>query len=545
MDTLTPSPTPSVIAGKITPTVVALVLCAPVGWWLGTHFDLWQVRGQAVVVVDELNERFAPRPAVDPNTTELDWRGVDLSPDRLNDLQLKPHLTTLDLRASTVSDNDLDALAALRQLQSLDLRATKVSEGGLRRLRSALPSTVIRHDSDPATVARTMIVAPFARRTLRGDGIVGPRGSGLGAKGGRAIVGWPVPDPEIRPEPSTETAIDHGTTFLSRHQSGDGSWSFGAGDESTGVESRTAATGLTLLSMLGAGHDHQHGVHAPVVRRGLDYLIGHQKPDGDLYADRHEASAVVWLYSHGIATIALSEAYGMTQDESLREPAQRAIEFIVAAQHPQLGGWRYEPGVGCDTSVTGWLAMALHSGRLAGLDVPDRTLRRIAAWFDMAQASSQEPHLFVYNPYASETEAKRHGRAPNPTMSAVGLLMRMYQGWRRDDPRMQAGADYLLQHLPAHGDATNPLRDAYYWYYATQVMLHMRGDHWKRWNDRIHPLLIESQLQSGPHVGSWSPTTPVPDRWAPQAGRLYVTTLNLLTLEVFYRHLPIFEDAAR
>jgi hypothetical protein len=76
-------------------------------------------------------------------------------------------------------------------------------------------------------------------------------------------------------------------------------------------------------------------------------------------------------------------------------------------------------------------------------------------------------------------------------------------------------------------------------------MFHMGGEHWQTWNSRLHPLLVQSQLPSGPLAGSWDPKGAVPDRWGPHGGRLYVTTLNLLSLEVFYRHLPLYEDTAR
>ena len=130
-------------------------------------------------------------------------------------------------------------------------------------------------------------------------------------------------------------------------------------------------------------------------------------------------------------------------------------------------------------------------------------------------------------------------------MTAVGLLMRLYLGWNRDDPQMIAGAEHLLEDLPAIGTQEQPTRDTYYWYYATQVMFHMRGKYWKEWNDRLHPLLVERQVQSGPMAGSWDPLGPVPDRWGAAGGRIYVTTLNLLSLEVYYRHLPIYEATAK
>ena len=189
--------------------------------------------------------------------------------------------------------------------------------------------------------------------------------------------------------------------------------------------------------------------------------------------------------------------------------------------------------------------MALKSGELAGLTIPQQTYPRVKRWLDAAQVSKTDGSQYVYNPFAADTEQQRHGRRPTPAMTAVGLLMRLYTGWNRNDPQMIAGAEHLLAELPAIGTQGKPSRDTYYWYYATQVMFHMGDKYWKAWNDRLHPLLVERQVQTGPMAGSWDPLLPVPDRWGPQAGRMYVTTLNLLSLEVYYRHLPIYEATAK
>ena len=261
--------------------------------------------------------------------------------------------------------------------------------------------------------------------------------------------------------------------------------------------------------------------------------------------DDSYSSRSVALYSHGIAALALCEAYGMTQDPILREPAQRALDYILASQHKRMGGWRYTPGFESDTSVSGWMVMAMKSGELAGLNVSQQAYARAGQWLDRAQADPAQRHRYRYNPFAPDTDRQRHGREPTPTMTSVGLLMRLYMGWRRDNPWMQSGADYLTNYPPELGTAAAPRRDTYYWYYATQVMFHMGGDHWKQWNSRLHPLLVDAQEQTGPLAGSWNPYGPIPDRWSSHAGRLYVTTMNLLSLEVYYRHLPLYEDTAK
>ena len=357
-----------------------------------------------------------------------------------------------------------------------------------------------------------------------------------------------------KPSPKTEQAIELGLVFLTKQQLSDGSWSLNfqgdgrpyAEDELASIRSDTAATGLCLLSYLGAGYHHVDDKYAEVVDDGISFLVENQQENGDLYiAQDGNSNLSAGLYSHAIATIALCEAYGMTQDPKLQESAQRALDFIAESQHDSRGGWRYSPGVSSDTSVTGWMMMALKSGELANLKTEEKTFRGIKNWLNRAQANENQPHLYRYNPWAPDNRQQRHGRDVTPTMTAVGLLMRLYSGWRRDRPEMIAGGDYLKDRLPEVGSPADPKRDTYYWYYATQVMFHMGGDHWKTWNARLHPILTRSQIQSGPMVGSWHPVSPVADRWAPHGGRLYVTTLNLLSLEVYYRHLPIYEDTAK
>ena len=366
---------------------------------------------------------------------------------------------------------------------------------------------------------------------------------------GEEIVGG-----DGRPSPKTEEAIELGLLYLARQQEADGRWTLhptaevpaSDPDPPVSIQSDTAATGLVLLSFLGAGYHHYDDKYRDAVRLGLQFLIDHQQPNGDLYRPQDQYSnQSAWFYSHGIAAIALCEAYGMTQDPQLRAPAQKAVDFIVASQHPTRGGWRYTPQVGSDTSVSGWMVMALRSAELANLEVSSAAWEGVQRWLDLAQASPERNELYRYNPLAPQSPTQMHRRRPSNTMTAVGLLMRMYTGWRRDHPAMVRGADHLRLRLPAIGTSDSPERDTYYWYYATQVMFHMRGEHWKSWHERLHPLLVSSQETEGPRAGSWDPARPVADRWGAFGGRVYVTTMNLLSLEVFYRHLPIYEDTAR
>ena len=362
----------------------------------------------------------------------------------------------------------------------------------------------------------------------------------------------------------TERAVEMGLDFMARHQFPDGHWSLhelppgltyedpGLGD----MKSNTAGTGLALLSYLGAGYTHLDDKHRSVVDRGLDWLVRHQADNGDLFSNTG-GSNYTWLYSHGIATIALCEAYGMTRDPQLREAARKAVDFVLQSQHPELGGWRYAPGKESDTSVTGWMLMALKSAQMAGLEVPSDALRKVDAMLDRAEVRRGQG-LYAYNPEAKLPAAGRnrpqrasegiragHAHRASTVMTAEAMLMRMYIGHRSDTRQMLNGANYLKANLPAIGTEAKPLRNCYYWYYGTQAMFQMQNDYWEVWNNRMRELLQAGQVQTGPAAGSWHPHKPVPDRWGHAGGRVYVTTMHLLMLEVYYRHLPLFQELRR
>ena len=180
----------------------------------------------------------------------------------------------------------------------------------------------------------------------------------------------------------SERAVQEGLAWLGRHQRDDGGWSLDVRadckivpgcPEDIHVESDTAATGLALLPFLGAGHIHtQPSRYRDQVKLGIEWLLRKQQKSGELFLGGQIHSQ---FYSHAIASMALCEAYGLSKDPRLKEPAQRAINFIAESQNKYDGGWRYSPGMAGDTSVFGWQMFALRSAKLAGLDVPKNVLR--------------------------------------------------------------------------------------------------------------------------------------------------------------------------
>jgi hypothetical protein len=327
----------------------------------------------------------------------------------------------------------------------------------------------------------------------------------------------------------TEAAVARGLRWMTNHQNADGSWSLWgfskAGDCNCGGDgayrSKSPGTALAMLPYLGAGQTHLAGKYKGTVSRGLRWLIQNQKENGDLRAG---ANGNEGMYTHGQASIVLCEAFAMTGDEALRVPAQKAINFIVASQYND-GGWRYSPGPRNqrgDTSVVGWQLMALQSARAANLTVPDEAWGMSNLYFDSVQHDRGAQYSY------------QAGGGPTATMTAEALLCRMYLGWTKEEPGLLRGAKYLADvHRPQAGSP-----NIYYWYYGTQVMHHVGGQEWEDWNVRMRDILVASQEDSGHEAGSWSPR----GEHASAGGRIYMTALAICTLEVYYRHLPIFRQ---
>jgi hypothetical protein len=319
---------------------------------------------------------------------------------------------------------------------------------------------------------------------------------------------------------ASEAAVAKGLAWLKRQQKADGRWVMLEGSTNDDY----GATGLALLPFLAAGITHKvdpkdkNSVeYAKCVDQGLKWLINKQQGNGLMGSHSTHKH-----YSHAICVVALCEAFGMTNDPALRKAAQRGLDYLIKAQH-SAGGFRYaiqQPG---DTSVTGWCLQAMQSGKLAGLSVPAEAFYKVGNFLDSVQ--TQKGAAYGYTDPG--------GR---PNMTAVGLLCRAYLGWGPKNPAMMAGIENLKKNMPNRGTG-----EIYYYYYATQVM-HFCATHddWhKNWNPKMRDLLVETQDNSaGPNRGSWAPDR---THTGEAGGRLCATCLSLLTLEVYYRHLPLYK----
>jgi hypothetical protein len=341
----------------------------------------------------------------------------------------------------------------------------------------------------------------------------------------------------------SEAAVANALKWFVEHQNHDGSWSLDhrtgpckgrCSEPGTYSECRTGATALALLPFLGAGQTHQQGQYKQVVERGIYFLTSQMKvknQGGMQTGDMTQGLANDRGYSHPLAAITLCEAYAMTHDRKLMTPAQLAINHIVYAQDPIGGGWRYSPRMPGDTSVAGWQIMALKSGHMAYLAVPPSTIQGAIKFLDSTQA--EEGARYGYT---------TPGRGEGTT--SVGLLCRIYLGWKQDHPALKRG----VEQMSSKGPMTVPLANMYYNYYATQVMRQYCGDPgteghemWEKWNNKMRDWLVQNQEKAGHQKGSWYMRG---DHGSVGGGRVYCTSMATMILEVYYRHMPIYGKQA-
>ncbi|MFK7822423.1 MAG: prenyltransferase/squalene oxidase repeat-containing protein [Planctomycetaceae bacterium] len=332
---------------------------------------------------------------------------------------------------------------------------------------------------------------------------------------------------------ASESAVGNALEWFARHQRRDGSWNFndvGASGNAGSVDNPMAATSYVLLAYLGAGQTHKSGKYKKNVEAGLNFIMKYGRrvdrkvidfsglpPDDN---ETHER-----FYSHGAASMALTEAYSMTKARLLKPYAEGAVNALVLSQDSKGGGWEYVPYQPGTTSVTGLQVTALMSAKKARLQVPKRTFQLASHFFDTVQ---------------SDDTGTRYGyRAAKPTykssVTAIAILCRQYLGWERDDPTHIKA----IKLLDDKGPASDSL---YYRYYATQAMRNYGGEAWERWNEFNRDELCERQETEGDAKGSWPTRNRALE--AKGGGRLFMTVLSTLTLEVYYRYLPLYENEA-
>ena len=358
----------------------------------------------------------------------------------------------------------------------------------------------------------------------------------------------------------SELAVALGLKWLAQQQKGGGFWEFDGGETKGKAGDRATATGMSLLPFLAAGITPRSAgsKYQKTVADGLNWL----KMDVNISTGKYGHVTTGYMYGHAIATMALCEAYGMTKERSLLQPAQAAVQYIIKAQAAD-GSWGYAAGTAGDTSIVGWQIQALRAAQLTkDIQVPDAVLTNAKKFLDRVSGNGSLKSTYGYTGPTG---------APGTALTAVGLLSRYYaDGWGPNHPGMADGVPGLFgrpkadatvdsktdrTRAPKTADqikANKSTPELYYYYYATQVVHFYGGKVWQEWNEGprdangkrqggMRDWLITTQSKAGNNAGSWDADGGHIGR---SCGRLGSTCLCLLTLEVYYRHLPLYKRNA-
>jgi len=298
-----------------------------------------------------------------------------------------------------------------------------------------------------------------------------------------------------------EGAIEKGLQYLASHQNRDGSW-----DD----KYQTASTATALMAFMLKGHFPKTGRYGAQLDRAVTFLIRCADERGGYLGSTSHG-----MYEHGLATLALSEVWGMSDNEKLRDTLKRAVQIILRSQNRE-GGWRYNPRPeDADLSVTVMQIVALASAQEAGILVPNSVILNAVKYVKRCQHPYEGG--FGYQPNNSQLRL---------SSSAAGVMSLLMCGERKSRS-VQKGLDYLRR----QGDDQFEKTEFYFYahYYAVQAMYQAGEKYYKEWYPRIHDALVRKQSAKD---GSWT---------GGRGGTSYSTSMGILILGVPYRFLPIYQ----
>jgi hypothetical protein len=322
-----------------------------------------------------------------------------------------------------------------------------------------------------------------------------------------------------------DDSLKRATAFLLQQQDETGAiW-----ERKPHMRNQTAMSSLAILSLCSMGHQPTDPTpEGQACKRALAYVL---RPDGqaaDGYFGEKDGSR---MYGHGITTLMLSEMLGMggdkEQDELIRQKARRAVDLILRAQQVpknegNKGGWRYTPDSGdSDMSVTVWQTMALRAAKNAGLDVPkaaiDDAVAYIRRCYDPPEAKSGKHGGFGY-------QARGH----ELSTTAEGLLALQVCG-QYEIPEVIDASDRLLKEGLRQGERWF----FYLGYYYAQGMYQRGGQHATDARRVVTDALLPIQAPDGSWEGMGGEER--------QGGKIYATSLAVLSLAVKNHFLPIYQ----
>jgi hypothetical protein len=507
---------------------------------IGVHALVLFIFSLVVLVAEQLEEEAAP----------IRVAQIDAPPPQEEQPKLERDVKPSEISIEVESDTEIDSPAPLNQLD------VPLSDNTERE--ESTPTDAVSNSAR----GREEAVGDMETGGQGAFMAIGAGGGSSGAFGSRNGSGKKRAIARGGGNKASESAVDATLKWFKKHQDPDGHWNVRGYEQNcpdnpkcepstinaivTDTMGYPAATGLALLCFLGAGYDHRMPSQFKItVKKGVDYLVNNLPANG-YWGTRN--------YEHAIATMALCEAYAMTVDPALREPAQRCINQILERQNSDPGkpgdpysklGWFYiNHDDQNDSSVTAWQVQALKSGVAAGLNVGDG-MDGAKKWVRKAWEAANPDWQKLVDPYTATSFFPYRWRISNNSIDvegrpgsewrnrqALGALCAVFLGHKEGDIMLESMCNQIMKEQvptkwPCH---------VYYMYYNTLAIFQVGGKRWETWNKTVRDMLVNGQRKDpGCFDGSWDYTSGS----FVDCGRLVVTAWCCLSLEVYYRYLPV------
>jgi len=339
-------------------------------------------------------------------------------------------------------------------------------------------------------------------------------------------VSTPLPS-QLDRDPVRE-AIDRALAYLKVQHELEPDGSFPAGQKET--FSPVGVTALGALAFMSTGHQLGRGPYAREVEQSIDYLLSRVAPEGDERAGyiSDEADHHSRMHGHGLATLALAQAYGL----SPRTPRGRRIATALSAavdciERTQTvdGGWYYEPVRQSEHegSITVCLLQALRAAKEAGVEVQTKVIDRA---IDYVKRLQNEDGGFRYTLDLDRPSVALTGACLG-TLHAAGI----YEGRVIDDGYAYIWRELAVRDLARERGTGGELSKFPYYerfYLGQALWQHPDPEVYPRWADKERERVLVTQERDG----SWKNAS---------YGGSYATAMNVLFLALPEGLLPIFQ----
>ena len=289
-----------------------------------------------------------------------------------------------------------------------------------------------------------------------------------------------------------QALIEGGARFLLAQQQADGTWQ---GDPRV----PPAITALALRAVVSAPNGSADDA---ATKKGYDALLAQQVTDGGIYAD------TLANYNTAIAVSSLTAAQKRAGDGRYQPQIDRAVAYLrslqwgveakatgekdkdvaVSKEDAAYGGWGYGGRKGSRPDLSN-AQMALEALRDAGVRGDDPAFQRAVAFVTKLQNHSEtnpaawagDDGGFVYSPGGDRLGESMAGEYVTPdgrrmlrsygSMTYAGLKSMVYAGLTKDDPRVRAAFDWVVNNWTLDANpgmaADHAAEDGLFYYYLT------------------------------------------------------------------------------